>query len=232
MERKKIFWLHIKKAGGTSMRDAFKEFYHLQENRYTTPKPFIAIPKEQWNDTLNNYRISLGEYDYKRMLFAKKYLYSEEEFNDLYKIVIVRNPYDRIVSAWKYLFRETKGFYDLEYVKMKHSFSYFLKKLPTFFGARYKQIYHQGYIGLHCAPVWQDITDNNGKVLVDKIIKLENLKEEMDIINSNFGVNIDFSIQKNKSNRKGHYQKYFNKKTRKMVEDIFRDDINNLGYKF
>lgn len=228
----KIFWLHVKKAGGTSMRDAFADFYQIPDHRYTYPKPFVALPKGQWNDTLNNYRIPLGEYDYKRMQFAKKFLYSEEEFEELYKIVIVRNPYDRIVSAWRYLFRGNKGFYDLEYLRMKHSFKYFLKKLPVYFGHRYKQIYHHGYIGLHCAPVWPDITDESGNLLVDKVIKLENLETEIEALNKEFDLSIDSTIQKNKSNRKDNYKKYFNSTTRSMVEELFSEDIKNLGYHY
>ena len=50
------------------------------------------------------------------MQFAKKFLYSEEEFQAMYKFTVVRDPYERIFSAWKYLFR--CEFPDKEYNKM------------------------------------------------------------------------------------------------------------------
>jgi hypothetical protein len=145
MEFDSIFWLHVKKAGGTSLRDVLSPFYVLADDRYTYPKPFIASPREQWNDILNNYRIPLGKYDYKRMLFAKKHLYTEEEFCRLYKFVVVRNPYDRAVSAWKYIGRN--NFLDLRFQKMKRSFSYFLDSLPDFMDQRFQQICHNAYVG-------------------------------------------------------------------------------------
>ncbi|MFB6258243.1 MAG: hypothetical protein ABEH38_06090, partial [Flavobacteriales bacterium] len=69
-----FFWLHIKKSGGESFRETFTPPY-VQTKRKRNFKPFIALPKAEWNDALNNYRLPLGEYDYKRMLFAKRFLY-------------------------------------------------------------------------------------------------------------------------------------------------------------
>lgn len=76
---KPFLWLHIKKCGGTSMREALIPYY--KETNRKEALPFIALPKDEWNDALNNYRIPLGKYDFKRMLFAKRFLYSEEEFS-------------------------------------------------------------------------------------------------------------------------------------------------------
>lgn len=229
-EKRKIFWLHIKKAGGTSMRDMFNDFYQLQEKRYTYPKPFIALPKEQWNDILNNYRVPLGEYDFKRMLFAKEFLYSDQEFESMYKFTVVRNPYDRAVSAWKYLGRNR--FFDFKYYRMKRSFEYFLSCLPEYFDQRFKQIYHLGYVGLHIAPVWDDITDEKGNILIDKVVKLENFNEDISDLNKIIGKKIELDVRNNKGARDPNYRKYYNKKTIKLVEGIFYNDINEFNYNF
>ena len=50
-----FFYLHIKKAAGQSMRNFLEDVY-IQTDRFD-PKPFIALPKNQWNDNLNNFRI-------------------------------------------------------------------------------------------------------------------------------------------------------------------------------
>jgi len=229
MDNKKqtFFWLHAKKCAGSSFRKSFTPPYVQTEGRETRPKPFIAVPKEEWNDVLNNFRIPLGEYDYKRMLFAKKFLYTDEEFNAMFKFVIVRNPYDRLVSSWKFLFgyRQT----DVKRFLMKHSFRYFVSNLNYLL--ENKDQAHRR-IAMHIAPIWSDITDLDGNLLVDQIFKLENINSDIEIIYEKIGTNIP-SLSKANVNRKDNaYRKYYNKTTRKLMEKVYGDDIEKLGYSF
>nr|WP_321226763.1 sulfotransferase family 2 domain-containing protein [uncultured Psychroserpens sp.] len=224
-----FFWLHIKKAGGESFRKTFTPPY-VQTDRVKNHKPFIALPKEEWNDALNNFRIPLGEYDYKRMLFAKKFLYTPEEFDHMFKFVIVRNPYDRIVSCWKYFY----GYYTLDKMitsprnyRKKVSFQYFLESLP-----RQWEFKHHRSLATHTVPIWSDITDENGELLVDKIIKLENINEGIRFLNERLNISIEEFSHINKSRSSNTYQKYYNKTTREIVERYYGEDIEKLGYEF
>ncbi len=197
----------------------------MQTDRVQFPKSFIALPRNQWNDVLNNYRIPLGEYDYKRMLFANKFLYTKEEFDSMYKFTIVRNPYDRIVSAWKYLLRQRT--YHPKKIWMRHDFRRFLKELPILWEEKYDR-----HIATHTAPVWGDITDENGELLVDFIAKLENIQADMKIIcdKQNWTYN---SFKHINQNREIHaYRKYYNKTSRKLVEELYGQDIERLQYAF
>ena len=81
-----IFYLHIKKAGGTSFRQTFSPPY-VQTDRSKKYKTFNSLPKEEWNDALNNYRISLGEYDYKERCLQKPY--SAENLILLIKLLLL-----------------------------------------------------------------------------------------------------------------------------------------------
>jgi hypothetical protein len=94
---KDYLWIHIKKCAGTSIKKMLGNYYHQVEE---LGLPFIAYEKKYWNDVLNDYRVCLGPYNFKRMLFAKKFLYEEEEFDKKFKFAVVRNPYDRCVSLW------------------------------------------------------------------------------------------------------------------------------------
>ena len=222
-----FFWLHIKKCGGQSFRDSFSPIY-VQTNRSKNPKPFIALPRDQWNDNLNNYRIPLGEYDYKRMLFAKKFLYSKEEFQKLYKFTIVRNPYDRAVSLWKYLVN-TRGFMELDFksrIRSRYSFSYFLDIIPILWETKKPRS-----IATHTAPIWGDVTDNDGNLLVDDIYELEKINEQLAKLSEKINQDITKFNHINKSPHV-HYRKYYNKETKKQVEYLYYDDINNLNYTF
>ncbi len=229
MTQNNFFWLHIKKAGGQSFRKTFSPPYVLTEKKIN-PQSFVAIPKEEWNDNLNNYRIPLGQYDYKRMLFAKNFLYSDEEFKSMYKFVIVRNPYDRVVSCWKYIFNLPKRLDVIPFKKrmlMKHNFGYFLENVEWLWLRKWDR-----HPATHTAPIWGDITDENGIVLVDKIFKLEEINENVELLKKITGSSIDAFLHKNKSKKGGDYRKYYNAKTRALVEKIYKDDIENLGYEF
>jgi hypothetical protein len=227
-----FFWLHIKKCGGQSFRATFTPPYVQTDRR--NYKPFSELPKEEWNDCLNNYRVTLGEYDYRRMLFAKKFLYSEEEFANMFKFVIVRNPYDRIVSCWKYLsqWRSLKPRKVISYprkILMKFSLEFFLGELPELWN--YK---HDRHIATHTAPVWNDITDEEGKLLMDKIIKIEQINEGIEFLNQVLNLNLKQyeHVNKNKNRKNSDYRKFYSKKTQQLVEELYRDDINQLNYTF
>ncbi len=206
------------------MKQALQPYY--VRTNHLDPMPFIAIPKEQWNDALNNFRLRLGPYDFKRMLFAKKFLYSEEEFARRFKFVVVRNPYDRLVSAWKYLMvgaraRNPTGLW------MKLSFEKFLSELPGIWATK-------GLLDLatHTAPLWPDITDEQGKLLVDFIARLERIEEDFAHICGELGLPPTEFPRKNANRKDRDYRRYYNTRTRKLVEELFGEDIAQLEYTF
>ena len=228
---KNFFWLHIKKCGGESFRDTFTPPY-VQTDRILNYKPFIALPKEEWNDALNNYRIPLGEYDYRRTLFAQKYLYTPTEFEQMFKFTIVRNPYDRILSAWKYLYRNQKNTFklyllDKKSYRLKNNYQTFLEELPEFW--KYKKDRH---IATHTAPIWPDISDESGHLLLDKIYKLETIKSSLIDISKNIGVSITKFSHINKNRNENSYRQFYTTRTRKLIEQLFAEDLEKLGYEF
>jgi len=219
-----FFWLHIKKCGGESFRKTFTPPY-VQTERIKNPKPFIATPKSEWNDLLNTFKIPLGEYDFKRMLFAKKFLYSGDVFNRMFKFVIVRNPYDRAVSAWKYLMREEQ--YHPKYIRMKNSMYEFLSALPEIWDLRYDR-----HIATHTAPIWPDITDEQGNLLVDAIFKLENIDEEIKILSEKLGVDVEKFEHINKNRDNTEYRSFYDEEAKNLLETLYKEDIQNLHYTF
>lgn len=219
---KPFFWLHIKKCGGESFRKTFTPPY-VQTERVLNPKPFIAIPKREWNDLLNTFKVPLGEYDYKRTLFAKTFLYSKKEFSKMFKFVIIRNPYDRMISAWKYLF-SGKQFHP-KYIDMKNNLEAFLTDLPDFWERKYDR-----HIATHTAPIWNDITDHHGNLLVDYIVKLEDIDQELQVLNNALNTRIDHFEHINKNRMDKEYRKYYSETSLKLMEQLYHDDIEKLGY--
>lgn len=63
---------------------------------------FIQAQPEQYNAILNNFRIPLGEYQFRRSLFAKTYLYPQV-WDSIVRFAFVREPISRCISAFLYL---------------------------------------------------------------------------------------------------------------------------------
>lgn len=220
-----FFWLHIKKSAGQSIRTALGDAY--QRTDRSNPTPFIALPRAEWNDNLNNFRIPLGEYDYRRMLFAKRFLFDDEEsFRNTFKFAVVRNPYDRALSCWRYLYsRHTRLWRrTLTYF----SFEYFLRSLPEIWAEKRNR-----HIATHTAPIWPDIIDQDGiTVLLDDIAYLERLPEDFARIASAIGLNKTSLPHKNPGRRTSQnpVSRHYTRKTRALVERLYEDDFVNLYY--
>lgn len=216
-------WLHIKKAAGQSMRTALGDSYVQTLRR--VPTPFAALPKEQWNDNLNNFRVPLGDFDYRRMLFAKKCLY--EDFDARFKFAIVRNPFDRAVSCWRYL---TKSVWRTSprYWWARRSFSYFLAMLPEVWESRSDR-----HIATHTAPMWPDICGENGELLLDFIGRLESINDDFRVVCEKLDIPFTpFPHVNKRQQRAAEYRQAYDRRTRASVERLFADDIQRLGYDF
>ena len=219
-----FLWLHIKKAAGQSVRNALSDVY-VQTNR-STPSPFIALPKREWNDNLNNYRVPLGEYDYRRMLFVKRFLFPDT-FKDMFKFCIVRNPYTRAVSSFLYEIRKDRSEKLLTRAAPRKRFKQYLESLP-----RVWERTRPRHRALHAAPVIPDITDETGALLVDFVGRLESIESDIDTICDAIGVARRELPRKHSTGGTTNYESFYDRTTRRLVEKLYGDDIERLGYRF
>lgn len=215
-----FFWLHLKKCAGQSFRKSFSPPY-VETDRSRKPPPFDQLPREEWNDAINAYQCDLGEYDYKRMLYVRDVLYSKEEFDAMYKFAIVRNPYDRILSAWKFLYRKR------HWHPSRYSYARFLRSLPRIWKSKWDR-----HVATHTAPIWPDVTDNEGNLLVDDLFRLEAMEEAIPIINARLGTHVAELSHKNKKGVGPSYREFYTDETRQLVAELYREDLEHLGYEF
>lgn len=208
------FWLHIKKCGGTSVRESLKNYKQIDRSK---PQQFISIDKSLWNDNLNNYRVDLGEYDYKRALFAKKHLY-KDEWMSLFKFTIIRNPYIRIVSAYNYLIKRDYKLYYLNHLPKKIGFLLFLKSLNTILQKKKPR-----HTATHIVPYYWDLTDNSDNLLIDNIYILEDLMH--DLPDSLIKIGMEYIAHKNKNNEYD-FNEYYTYKSKRIVGHIYKKDIS------
>jgi hypothetical protein len=233
---KPFIWLHIKKAGGTSMKAALGPAYVRMKAKREIPTsgpsdqkastPYAPWPRDQWNDCLNNYRIPLGEYDSRRMLFARRFLYDEGEFAAAFKFAVTRNPYDRAVSCWHSCVHRLSLFSPRRLLA-RVSFESFLDLLPEAWETRKDR-----HLAMHTAPVWPDMTDENGALLLDRVVRLEAIDSDFARICEVLGLPPRSFPHLNRDRRSRAWRDAYSRRSRVLVERYYADDIENFHYEF
>ncbi len=182
----KLFWLHIRKAGGTSIIDMLGDAYRrVDRNNY--PTCFIASEREEWNDILNNWRIPLGEYTFRRALFARTFLY-KEEWRNMTSFAASREPVSRCVSMFHYLLWRRSSLFQrfvqtLHVLRWHHrltltdrdAFDQFLHLLEIRFSDENDTIFKPVdlHFTTHTARMFNDITDDAGQCMLSHVFRLE-----------------------------------------------------------
>jgi len=187
-----------------------------------------------------------------KVLFQNKHLppamlkawLPQETWNNYYKFVFVRNPWDWFVSEWKYHFRlkriDKTDFYKRPRAVAAYCKNYFwLKNLYEkkkfevedidFLYGRLKNSFgiFPNSQGLHQSHYACDI---DGNIIVDFIAKFENIQHDFLQIKSNLG--LDINLKHLNKTKHDDYRTYFTKESRQRVAELWKEDIERFGYTF
>ena len=201
--KNKSIFIHIPKTAGWTMHNTLKRYADFNSGGHI------------FNFTRRIPQISVRHYPSK--LQKEKYL------DSYFKFCFVRNPYDILVSSYKWWRREPKSgrkrkLY-LEILDM--SFKEFILKRAEFINEVNTEKLGQHY--------W--ITDSDGNLLVDFIGKFENLQQDFDLVCDKIGVSRQELPHENKSDRE-HYSEYYDDETRSIVAELYAKDIKYFNYEF
>lgn len=151
-------------------------------------------------------------------------VYGPQLFNAFYKFAFVRNPWDRLVSA--YFFLQKGGMHsDDQYFAAKH-----LAKLDTF-----ERFVHEGLERrailqwVHFRPQ-SDWVTIDGQLATDFIGRLETIEQDYEVVRTRLGIG-DALPKANQSKHKD-YRTYFTPEMVDIVANVYRSDIERFGYTF
>jgi chondroitin 4-sulfotransferase 11 len=169
-----------------------------------------------------------------------------EHWGEYFKFAFVRNPWDRLVS-WYSMIRDAEKlrWYQalsnrrrrshLRQTRENKLWRYVLDNSSTFEefivnctdeievdnGVFYSFTYNQ----------LEYVADNKGDLLVDFVGRFENLGSDLLKVYDELGIELETIPHENRSVR-GHYSSFYTPKTKMIVEERFKRDIEYFGYEF
>ncbi|MEA2020644.1 MAG: sulfotransferase family 2 domain-containing protein [Patescibacteria group bacterium] len=197
--KKNIIFVHVPRTGGSSI-----ERHICWKNNF----PVVGHDTRKPN------------YKY---LKDRPRLYNKDNFI----FTFVRNPWDRLVSAFFYL-NEGGGNPKDEKDRKKYLAKYegnFKKFVKDAFAN--KKILEQ----IHFKPQYKWICNNNKELLIDFVGKFENFNKDLDKLSKKLEIELDYPPVSNKSDHK-FYRDYYDEETKRIIKNAYKKDVALFNYNF
>lgn len=130
---------------------------------------------------------------------------------EYFVFAVVRNPFDRAVSSWRYLPP--------------------MRRLPLYRALKTCPRDNE-YLHSHFTRPQVDTLRENGRLVTDALIRFENLQADFDWVCDQIGKPRVALPVFNASERPASYLRAFDWRSRKLAERIYRDDLVTFGYDF
>ncbi len=193
-------------------------FLRIPKNASTSIYSFFGFAntiRNEYLDANNSKHLNIFEPSHCTLREAKELL--GKGVAELPILAVTRNPYDRLVSMFFFAKKHDLGqIYDISlnsFDEFAEGF-YKLSKDPNFFHAKTQLDYIKG-------------SDNV------TVCRFENLKEDISkfIKDNNLSFDID-EFQKLNSTKHDDYKSYYTGKSKEIVENMWRDDLDFFSYSF
>ena len=187
---------------------------------------FIHIPKNAGMSIYEMFGMEVGEHG----THVPAFVYESADpafFRSAMKFCVIRNPWDRMVSAFHFL--PTSPWPDDREWSARHlcgmeSFSNFLRALEH-------PVYRSRILTrVHFHPQSRFVTDLSERLAVDHLVEFSRLNDGLHDIARKLGAPF-METRKNTSDH-ADYREYYDARGRRLVEKLYRRDIELFGYSF
>ena len=210
----KAIYIHIHKTGGTTIAINLKKYYgfnnyylhrpdHAEYCFHKTKKKYINY-ENRFHGVINYYKTS--------PYINKKMNMTPYKWDTYFKFCFIRNPYDKIVSAWNHVNR------------FNIPFKNFLNLDKTVNDVEYMHMF---------MPQFRSMINEKAQKYIDYIGKFENLEEDFEIILKKIGIKKILHDPNKKLNVRIHnkFNMYYeDQETLDKVNMFLKEDFDNLDY--
>ncbi len=156
--------------------------------------------------------------------------WDEKKYNQYYRFSFVRNPWERMVSAFFFLKQGGRNVSDKKWgetvLKDVDSFEDFVLLMKE-----NKQFKKTVLKKDHFIPQYVFLENLSNKIDIDFIGKVENLQDDFKLLCKQLNIKETSLPHVNKSKHE-QYAKYYSKKTKDIVASIYKKDISLFSYGF
>ncbi len=206
----KCIFIHIPKTAGSSINSFFYPGVKFHHDNPDYEMLFGWCKKR---------KLHMQHATSKQLLETE--LITEEQWKSYYKFTFVRNPWDRAYSDYMFI---------QEFSGIRGGFKSFLKKEKEFEGIL-KDNSESSYLGDHLQQQ-TDYFDFEGIYKPDFVGRFENFSEDIGKVLLNLNIEKEFNKYSNKSKRKKEYSLFYSNSDKRLVKEIYRQDIDKLNYSF
>ncbi len=203
----KCIFVHIPKTGGSSIENVI---WPLKSDR-VVENLWMGLVRPYYNKYQMDGLQHLTSNQIKTEVGSKV-------FSSYYKFSVVRNPWEKAVSQFIYTKHKRKDLRKIIDMTKWTSFEKYLNLI-----SENEHTHWMKQVNFIC--------DKNGTIMVDKIIRFENIEKEFELIRQHLGIQNITLPHVNKSKRK-HYTKYYNKRTIQIISNLYKEDIELFNYTF
>jgi hypothetical protein len=160
-------------------------------------------------------------------VYTYQLIYPKRTYDSYFKFTFVRNPWDRLVSA--YLFMKSGGAHnkDRDWAE-RHLAAY-----SDFDSFIQQGLHRQEMLAWpHFRPQVNFLKDQFGKLGVDFIGRVENIEKDMAFIQEKLNIHKELLFINRTQNKKPDYRSYYSPSTRDIVAEVYQEDIQTFGYQF
>lgn len=219
--------LHLRKEElerERSQRTAASEFRSSLKPFDDTRSIFVHVPKCA-GDSIKKSLFGDDFTDVHRTFDEYLNIFDPKSLKSYFKFTFVRNPWDRLVSAFFYI--KSGGCGENDRIWFSRELAHF-KNFDEFVRGWLNKdnIWKLWYF----QPQYYFILERRGKIEMDFFGLYENLGEDFGYISKRLGVNCP--VQHMNKRKHEDYRDYYNEETMKIVADVYDADIKLLGYNF
>lgn len=145
----------------------------------------------------------------------------KKRFESSYKISAVRNPWDKVLSHYKYRIKTNQT----NMGENTPSFSEWVKKT---YGKNKDPFYYDKPKMFQPQVDW--LKDYDNKIDIDVIMKFENLNKEFEKLSEYLNLNV--SLPHLNATQKVNYREFYDDDSISIVSEWFAEDINMFSYEY
>ena len=184
---------------------------------------FIHIPKTAGISVVKAFFGDVTLEGHRSVYFYKQVF--GQDLSNFFTFTFVRNPWDRLYSAYKFLQKGGINIHD------KNAFDMYLSEYNDFEDFVLNGLNEKILCEItHFIPQFKFVCDKNGAILVDYIAKFEDIENEILELNSLMKTKVKFEYHN--VNIKKSYTEIYSPEMIEVVKRIYKKDIDIFEYCF